>query len=357
MARKLVFGIAFSALMVGVMIWGTGWFVAEDSAHIVNAPKKTELTPEQKIRASEALKELKEAEENEDEEGTFAATQKFAAAIGGKAGAMLGMASAFVVPVHFYGRVIDQNGEGVAGARVNMVIGGGGSMAPGTGLTYFLTDDEGYFEVQAKGQGVSIISIKHDQVADVYYRNRDGVKTRGKDLEATNQYGEAYNWNSYQSKDAPFVIKVWRTEKFEKVIVKHGAYHVPVNGEAELFEHTLKASCYRDATFERPSYGDWVITLAPVDGGIQETDELYLNAAPDTGYLPEISISSKKSDQGYKYRIYPAKHYYYYAKNGSVYGSLEIAFEPFAKKDHCILMTKMKFNPNSSRNLAIRKRR
>lgn len=356
MMRKFIFISVVAVLVISTAVWLFWTYMYDDSPQVSNGPKMSELSPENKKQVKEAIKELNEAKEQNDEKATFAATQKFADAIGGKVGAMLGMASSYVVPVQFYGRVIDQNGDGVSGAKVEMVVGGGGSMAPGTGMTYFLTDDEGFFEVQAKGQGVSIGSIRHNQVADVYYRDRDGVKTRAKHLEATDQYGETYNWNNYQSKDAPFVIKVWRTEKFEKLVTLDGAYHVPVNGEAVLFDNTLKARCQRSQTFERPKYGDWSITLMPIDGGIQETDELYLNAAPEGGYSPEISVSSTTSDPEYKYRIYPAKHYYYHAKNRSIYGSLEIFFEPFAKRDHCILLTKMKYNPKGSRNLAMRRR-
>lgn len=316
------------------------------------------LTHEQRMQASEAITELRQAKKEKDEEGTLSATLKFAQAIGGKAGGMLSMAASRILPVHFWGRVVDQHGVGVANARVDLVISGGGSFATSTGSTYVSTDSQGYFEVKGKGQDVSILDVKHKNVADVYYRSRGGKKAYGnKDLRATNQHGEEYSWYSYEKKESPLIIDVWRVEKFDNVKANNGAYHVPVNGEALLFDKTIKATCQRSEMNGFGDYGDWSITLAPLEGGVQETEDLYLNVAPESGYLPEFTLSSKREDSEYLYRIYPAKHFYYYAKGGSVYGSLEISFEPFAKKDKCILMTAFKYNKSGSRNLAMRKPR
>ncbi len=317
----------------------------------------TSLTPAQQVQLREAVTELETKKKQGDDEGILAATKKIASAIGGKAGAMLNMAASRNVRVNFYGRVVDQHGRGVAGARVDMVIGGGGSMAPGTGLTYFTTDADGYFEVKAKGQGVSIGGVRHPNLALVYFSNRhDGQKERAMHLEATNQWGKKSNWHSYEKRSKPLVIRVWRVEKFEAVKSGGGAYHVPVNGENTIVNKTLKVTCQRSEMNDYFDYGNWSITLQPVGGGIRETNDLYLNEAPVSGYSPEITVTMNKADSGYQHRIHPARHYYYYAKDGKTYGSLEISFEPFSKKKSCILMTKFKLNTNGTRNLAVRRR-
>ncbi|MET0063935.1 MAG: carboxypeptidase-like regulatory domain-containing protein [Candidatus Thiodiazotropha endolucinida] len=352
--------LAIAIILIGITsaaIWSLQ--VGQDSPSVeASKPASSDTpTPAQQEQMRKALAELETSKKQSDDAGILKATQKLAEAIGGKAGAMLNMAAGRIVPVRFYGRVIDQNGAGVAGARVNMVIGGGGSLAPGTGLTYFETDAEGYFEVKAKGQGVSILSVEHSQVADVFFRNHhDGRKAIAAHLEATDRWGAQSNWHSYERREKPFEIRAWRVTKFEKIISKSGAYHIPVNGEDVLFNQSLKISCKRNEMSDYEDYGDWSITMSPVEGGIQETDALYLNEAPQGGYVPAITVSKRKSDPDYTHRIYPARHYYYRAKNGSIYGSLEIDFQPFSKKDNCILMTKMKLNPSGSRNLAVRSR-
>lgn len=140
------------------------------------------------------------------------------------------------------------------------------------------------------------------------------------------------------------------------------------SGERRLFDNALKVTCeraipgnlspsqYREY-IEKHGYGDWSVTLAPVDGGILETGDLYLNQAPESGYAPQMKVIMNESDNDYEHQVYPRRHYYYHAMNGKIFGSLEVAFEPYAKRDKCVLLTKVKYNPNGSRNLAIRKRR
>jgi len=294
------------------------------------------------------------------------AVQVVAELIGGKTGAMLGMAASTVVPVHFYGRVIDQHGQGVAGARVDMVIGGGGSMAPGTGRTYFETDAEGYFEVKAKGQGVSIGTIRHPDLADVYYPNRhDGRKVPGLTLEATNMYGEKNNWNSYDKKDNPLIINVWWVEKFEKVKAGYGGLqpipNAPPSKESTRFG--IITTCLREPkdtdVHSQQQKGSWSIALRPIDGGIQETTDLYLNEAPESGYQSELTVSMERGSLDYRVRIWPAKHYYYYYMDDGkrIYGSLEAEFDPYAYDDECRVRVQYKYNLNGARNLAVRSKR
>jgi hypothetical protein len=266
--------------------------------------------------------------------------------------------------VHFHGRVIDQFGQGVANARVHMVV-SGHWLSHSTGRTFFRTDANGHFKVKAKGHNVSILDVQHPKVADVFFRNHsDGRKEGARPLWASDQWGRENNWRSYEEKEQPLIIHVWRAVTFEKVKRRPGAYHIPLTGERMLFDNSLKVTCNRAAPdnlsqsqyheyIGKYGYGDWSVTLAPVKGGIQETEDLYLNEAPESGYAPKIKVSMNKSDADYAHQVYPKRHYYYHAKDGKVFGSLEIAFEPYAKKDKCVLITKAKYNPNGSRNLAI----
>jgi hypothetical protein len=318
----------------------------------------------QEKKMHDALQELKQAKEKKDEKAEHTAVQNLAEAIGGKVGGMLGMSDSTVGSVHFYGRVIDQNGLGVGGARIDVVIGGGGYMAPGTGQNYFMTNEEGYFEVKGKGNGVSILDVKHPDIADLFVKSRGDVKRRGgPDLEATNQYGKKYNWSSYEDKQNPLEIHVWRVEKFEKVKVGYGtAFHPTPDGQVSKnsIRGGIIATCVRDAKVPnvhwRSQIGSWSITFKPNEGGIQESNDLYLNEAPLDGYQPELIISMQQGSPNYQVRIYPAKHFYYYfMKDGKrVYGSLEATFDPFMYDDECRVPIKYKYSLSGSRNLAVR---
>lgn len=365
--KKLLLALAATLVLVGVFVWWMDYSKQATDSDI-NQQSRTDQEDveinKEKVRV--ALRELKQAKEKKDEKAERSAVQKFAKAIGGKVGGMLGMSDSTVGPVHFYGQVIDQYGQGVAGARVDVVIGGGGYMAPGTGQNFFTTDEEGFFEVKGKGHGVSILDVKHPYIADLFVRSKRDVKRRGgPDLEATDQFGEKFNWSSYEDKKHPLVIPVWRVQKFEKVKVGTGtAFHPSPDGQ--MSKNSIRggiiATCIRDEKVPNMHWqnqtGNWSITFKPIEGGIQETNDLYLNEAPLGGYLPELIIDMRQGSPDYQVRIYPERHYYYYfMKDGKrLYGSLEASFDPFMHDDECRVPIKYKYNSNGSRNLAVKGR-
>jgi hypothetical protein len=151
-------------------------------------------------------------------------------------------------------------------------------------------------------------------------------------------------------------------ERFEKVKVASGAYDPKPNGE--VFKYAgMVTSCKRDPSDPNLSWleqrGSWSITFRPINGGIQETDDFYLNEAPTDGYQPELTVSMERGQTGYKINIYEPKSYYYYytANRNRIYGSFEATFEPYVYNDKCRVNVKIKHNPIGSRNLATRKRR
>lgn len=291
-----------------------------------------------------------------------AAVKDFAEELGGRAGKMLRMAADRNIPVKMYGRVVDQHGRPVAGAKVQMVISGGGTYAPGTGRTYFMTDTDGRFEVSGKGQGLSILNVEHPQLSAVYFKRlTSGMKDKGVSFDAAGMYGKQASWRTYNTPEKPYVIPVWRVEKFEKVTTKHGGYAPEPNGQAYQYAGII-ASCSRDPREPdihwKKQKGSWSISFRPINGGIQETNDFYLNEAPVDGYQPELTVLMERGITDYKVAIYKPKSYYYYytSKGKKIYGSLEATFEPYLYKSECRVTTKVKYNPSGSRSLATRKR-
>jgi hypothetical protein len=273
---------------------------------------------------------------------------------------MVSMARARNLPIEMYGKVIDQHGEPVAGAEVYMIVAGGGTFAPGSGPVTVTTDEAGLFRVQAKGQEISVISVTHPKLTRALYRTRWGnIETGAERLFAVDSHGEEYSWRTYTTPDKPFVINVWRVEKFEKVTSESGAISPSPNGEPVEFAG-VKVICEREPkepnVHWRHQRGSWSITFRPIDGGIQETDDLYLNEAPESGYQPELTVSMKRGDPDYKVKIQPARRYYYTAHNGRWYGSFSATFDPYMYDDYCRVGVTNKYNQNSSRNLAVKPR-
>ncbi|WP_303909238.1 hypothetical protein [Thiohalomonas denitrificans] len=133
---------------------------------------------------------VKVAEARGDQGVLETAKQELAEAVGGRAGRMLQMAMDRNAPITMYGKVVDQHGRPVVGARVNLIVAGGGTFAPGTGPTFYKTDAEGRFKVQAKGSQIQISSIEHPEVSAYLTRHvSDGKIVGGKLLKGASPYG------------------------------------------------------------------------------------------------------------------------------------------------------------------------
>ncbi|WP_303906564.1 hypothetical protein [Thiohalomonas denitrificans] len=148
-------------------------------------------------------------------------------------------------------------------------------------------------------------------------------------------------------------------EDFEEVESGSG-YLEPVPNGKSFEAGGIIASCQREEKVPgvhwKHQEGSWSITLAAVGGGIQETNDLYLNEAPEAGYKPKITVSQTRGSSNYRVRIYPARHYYYIAHNGQRYGSFSASFDPYMESDVCLVKISFKYNPHGSRNLAVKPR-
>jgi hypothetical protein len=362
--RKFILLVSISliaAAMLAVLLWSTGDIVP------VSQESKPVFTEEKQIKLKAMMAAYEQAESVKDAYQMTVAFEGFAEELGGRAGKMLRMARDRNLPVKMYGRVIDQHGQPVVGAKVQMVISGGGTFAPGTGRTYFLTDENGLFVVSGKGQRIGILDVEHPQLSAVYFKypglNR---KDTSAGLDAVGTHGEESSWETYNSSDNPFVIPVWRVDKFEKVKVGSGGFHPLPDGT--LSERATRlgivTTCVRDPKISdlhwREQTGSWAVTFKPINGGIQETEDFYLNEAPTEGYQPELTVAMERDSPGYKvYTIRPKSYYYYYMEKGKrIYGSIEVTFNPYLHQDECsVTVKKYKLNPSGSRDLATRTRR
>jgi len=342
--------------LAGVVVLAIASWFAWDAWQTASAPGAASSYSEAKLREiKEKAKTVEEAKASGDEKKIQEAQKSLAETIGGRAGKMLSMAQSRNLTIEMYGKVIDQHGQPVAGAKVHMMVAGGGSFAPGSGPVAVTTDEAGMFRVQAKGQEIAIGSVKHPQLSAVRFSvGQDVAGTEH--LDAVGRFGEKYSWRTYTTPDHPFVVNVWRVEKFEPVDSDSG-YLEPVANGKPYVRAGLEVSCKRDPkepnTHWRHQKGSWSITFRPIDGGIQETDDIYLNEAPESGYQKELTVSMQRGDPDYKVNIQPARRYYYTANSGKLYGAFSATFDPYMEDNTCSVKVSMKRNPNGSRNLAV----
>jgi hypothetical protein len=350
-----------AAITLVILLWSPGGDVS------VPQKRMPVFTQEKQAKLKAIMAVYEQAETVNDAHQQKVAFEGFAEELGGRAGKMLRMARDRNLPVKMFGRVIDQYGQPVAGAKVQMVISGGGTFAPGTGRTYFVTDENGLFEVTGKGQRVAILDVEHPQLSAVYFKYPGmDIKDKSVGLNAVGTHGVESSWETYNTPDNPYVIPVWRVEKFEKVKVDSGRFHPLPDGmpSKRSTRFGIVATCVRDPKIAdlhwRKQTGSWAVTFKPIDGGIQETDDFYLNEAPEGGYQSEFTVSMEKGSADYKVATYKPNYlYYYYMEKGKrIYGSLEATFEPYLYSDEChVTIKRYKLNLSGSRNLAARKRR
>lgn len=281
-----------------------------------------------------------------------------------------------VGPVALYGQVVDQYGKPVMGARVSFMV-LGRFLARGKGFGYVYTDSEGRFEIQGEGAKIELQGVNHPDVSFRFPENAKGARygsaiARMTFYDTSPSVGETVPLLSDTSKEHPYVFTAWRVEKFEPVKSGYVFGYVEPDGKVATFDLNkgygkitinravdghLHVSCEREPMEDYGDRVNWKVTLEPVDGGIQPTDDLYLSLAPESGYQPSLTIEMKKSSSDYKERL-DKQRYFFTARNGQVYGSLFMYINPHAKLDKCHLeVREFKINSNGSRNLALKPRR
>ena len=277
--------------------------------------------------------------------------------------------------IKFYGLIIDQYGNPVKDARVwykgtNTYLSAGG----GRGLAK--TDEQGYFEINTHGASLSLGAVTHPEIE--YSHQPDGIITRehlkvAKTLLSyVDKQGEYDTWKNYTEKKHPYIINAWLLGKYEgatrgQIIADFDAsgkeytlyldqhdYRKQIK-EGKHDDGHLYVSCTRPHMKNNFDYGDWSLSIIPVNGGIQEASDVFMNRAPASGYKSSLNISERKGSSDYKYYLL-SQRYFISLNNGEVYGSLFMHITPFANssKEACRIEIYSKINKTGSRNLELK---
>lgn len=110
-------------------------------------------------------------------------------------------------------------------------------------------------------------------------------------------------------------------------------------------------SCTRPHMESLRDYGDWRLSITPIDGGVQKSEDLYMNLAPLDGYQPSIEIDMIEGSDDYRNSI-RNQRYYFVANDSAHYGSIRFDVEPFGdhSREACIIYANYRINPTGSRN-------
>jgi hypothetical protein len=159
----------------------------------------------------ESIKALKKSEPKKAEEKI----KKLLESLPAKAKRYYEVGLAGVVEdIKFYGLVVDQFDQPVAGAKVSIDV-GGRYLASGSGQAVGITNSEGRFSVKGEGGSLYIGPITHPGI-DSYRQVAPNGKIEGGVYFTSYQHregGSDFLWTDYTDKGQPFEFKVWRKKR------------------------------------------------------------------------------------------------------------------------------------------------
>jgi hypothetical protein len=259
------------------------------------------------------------------------------------------------VPIKFWGKVVDQDGQALGGVRIEydyLIVHGDisgsswGYLEARTGEA--LSDGDGVFSIQRlKGKSLEFSAFK-----------RSGYQFRIKGDWGFDYYGSRPSGKFVPDQRKPVVFTMVRRDWLEPLIHMEGHLRVSANGSPEGWSLWDGEPDYRGELVivfkaeptvpANPAQRlNWSADLAIVGGGIIECpwDE-EIRRAPESGYVPTIAYPQEAQKQGT-----PGRAFYVKTADGK-YGRLEIDISPSddGHTGHCSITSDMNPRPGS-RNL------
>ncbi len=94
---------------------------------------------------------------------------------------------------------------------------------------------------------------------------------------------------------------------------------------------------------------EWSVTFAITNGGLQEITNIYPNDAPADGYQPAITLNFPTNIPGWQYRF--RRSYYFKSQGDHVYGRMTVEIDASRPQPPTYFSEEIFANPSGSRNL------
>ena len=240
---------------------------------------------------------------------------------------LISTAEAAVKDILFYGKIVDQHGDPVPGVVVKYKA-QSQYLAAGTGFGETMTDGDGCFNTKgAEGVGLSIREFI-----------KPGYQFTGiEEFDNFQRFENSVLWRDF-TKEKPFVFKAWKVNQYPSVNVGETTFGFDL-GVFYSMDFTA-ASVNRvkqrgvldldlQVIIDHDESG-WKVKLLVPNGGLIETEDYFLNLAPEDGYQKEVTLRGAKE----KY-VEISKKYYIHSR-GRVYGSLQTNIRPYHKNTSAI---------------------
>lgn len=272
------------------------------------------------------------------------------------------------VPILFYGKVVDQDNEPVAGAsvKVKVIYYGGFSLTKLLSMEgnykerelKLITDAEGRFKVDGvEGESLRIWVSKEDY--------------SGPERESLYDYDPAEKNLLHRPDPAnPELFTLWKSgagvdlltsevrlfiknddpQRVYTVNLLEKQIYPGVSDQGDMVVEAYNEGRGWDETKKRPirKRYDWSISLKLLGGGMFQMDDQYPYRAPAAGYQEALIFQASKSDPSWK-SAFNGMSYYFVDKQGR-YGSLRLDVDAGAE-GVIVRFEEVAVNPTGSRNL------
>jgi hypothetical protein len=255
------------------------------------------------------------------------------------------------VPINFYGKVIDQDGNGIVGVQIALRVrqwhldAKWGNTFPKYDRT---TDSNGDFSFEdSTGDSLTIESVA-----------KDGYR-----LSPRAQTGFGYGRVPipfHPDPQNPVILKMWREfGTKEPLITGNHIFGVDsgktytldlIHGkkiEGEVDGDLLVSITRPNEVNSRDRY-PWSYSIEAIHGGLIETDDEFMYLAPESGYELKFVRQFDPTDSDWNLDV--AKQFFIRTRDGQVYGRVQVQIHS-VYNIHSAIEVNYAVNPNSSRNL------
>jgi len=247
----------------------------------------------------------------------------------------------FKLPISFYGKVMDDQGQPIAGASVEFVW--TDLSSEGTGKKTTESDSNGLFSLTgATGKGLS-----------VYVSKAGYQRYRSKSInKASFDYSPLASPGTYHKPDpmSPVLFVMHKNRPKEALLQINRRFPSSTNQPTVFYLDGNDTSAVRIDLLENRSEtngqeGAWMLRVSVPSGGIQISTNEFPFEAPETGYEPSILLDRKTAKP--ETWAYPYQGGEFFVRTSSGYGRMRL--QMLEGSPH--LSINSFYNPNNSRNL------
>lgn len=253
-------------------------------------------------------------------------------------------------PIAFWGLVLDELGQPVADARVEMTW---TDLSPAGHSSTTMTSD-GSGRVRLQGKEGAVLTVR---------ASREGFHSTREAHRILN-YGEPWDPRFHRpNPDQPEVLRLRRRGPAEPLIHRENLRFPVTSATGELFldlvgqravgsggdlRITVRHGPERFAEGRRRF--DWEVVMVGVDGGLVVHEEEFPFWSPETGYLSELRFKQAAEDSAWRDSF--EGRFFLRSRNGAVHARIELRVSPYPRgAPPMVTLLDYHLNPSGSRNL------